>query len=56
MARAQDAGASAVEYGLMIAAIAGVLAVVIFALGGVVRNSFERHSECFSSAIDSKSC
>jgi pilus assembly protein Flp/PilA len=54
--RKRDEGASAVEYGLMIAAIAGVLAAVVFALGTVVRDTFEQHSSCFSSQLDSQSC
>ncbi len=54
--RNQDRGASAVEYGLMIAAIAGVLAAVLFALGPVVRDTFANHTSCFSSQLDSRSC
>jgi pilus assembly protein Flp/PilA len=56
MAQKQDRGTSAVEYGLMIAAIAGVLIVVVFSLGSVVSDTFEKHSACFSSQLDSKSC
>jgi pilus assembly protein Flp/PilA len=54
--RKQDRGASAVEYGLMIAAIAGVLAAVVFSLGTVVGDTFSKHSACFSSQVDSRSC
>jgi pilus assembly protein Flp/PilA len=36
-----DEGASAVEYGLMVAAIAAVIVVIVFALGGVVQNVFQ---------------
>ncbi|MCU1599821.1 MAG: Flp family type IVb pilin [Frankiales bacterium] len=36
----EDAGASAVEYGLLVAAIAAVIVVVIFALGGVIKDAF----------------
>jgi len=35
-----DAGASAVEYGLILAAIAGLTVLVIFAFGGVVQGLF----------------
>jgi pilus assembly protein Flp/PilA len=52
----RDRGASAVEYGLMIAAIAGVIAAVVFSLGTVVRDTFSKHSECFSSQLDSRAC
>ncbi len=36
-----DKGASAVEYGLLIAAIAAVIVVIVFALGSVVKNKFQ---------------
>ncbi len=38
--KAQDRGASAVEYGLMVAAIAAVIVAVVFGLGGLVRDTF----------------
>lgn len=38
--RRGDEGASAVEYGLLVAAIAAVIVVVVFALGGVVSQVF----------------
>ena len=34
-------GASAVEYGLLIAAIAALIVIVVFALGGIVRDVFK---------------
>lgn len=36
----KDRGASAVEYGLMVAAIAAVIVGIVFGLGGVVREVF----------------
>jgi pilus assembly protein Flp/PilA len=36
-----DEGASAVEYGLIVVAIAAVIAAVVFILGGYVRGSFQ---------------
>ena len=33
-------GATAVEYGIMLAAIAGVIIITVFALGGKVENLF----------------
>jgi pilus assembly protein Flp/PilA len=36
----KDRGASAVEYGLMVAAIAAVIVGIVFGLGGVVQNVF----------------
>ena len=35
-----DNGASAVEYGLLVAAIAAVVVIIVFALGGVVKEVF----------------
>ena len=37
-----DGGASAVEYGLLIAAIAAIIVVVLFALGGIVKKTFQK--------------
>ncbi|PZS32167.1 MAG: Flp family type IVb pilin [Pseudonocardiales bacterium] len=39
--RGSDGGASAVEYGLLIAAIAAVVVVILFALGGVLKHALE---------------
>jgi len=36
-----DEGASAVEYGLLVAAIAAVIVVIVFALGGLVKDKFK---------------
>ena len=36
----RDEGASAVEYGLLVAAIAAVIVVVVFVLGGKVKQAF----------------
>jgi pilus assembly protein Flp/PilA len=37
-----DKGASAVEYGLMVAAIAAVIVGVVFGLGTMMRSAFEK--------------
>jgi len=34
-----DRGASAVEYGLLVAAIAGMIVLVVFVLGGIVKST-----------------
>ncbi len=39
---AHDRGASAVEYGLLVAAIAAVIVAVVFALGGLINGAFNR--------------
>jgi pilus assembly protein Flp/PilA len=56
MRKRQEEGASAVEYGLLIAAIAAVLAAVAFSLGGVVSEAFASHTSCFSSQMNSQPC
>lgn len=38
----RDRGASAVEYGLMVAAIAAVIVAVVFGLGSIVRGTFQQ--------------
>lgn len=45
---ALDRGASAVEYGLMVAAIAALIVGVAFGLGKVVQNAFANTSQCLS--------
>jgi pilus assembly protein Flp/PilA len=39
--RKDEKGASAVEYGLLVAAIAALIVVIVFALGGLVKNVFK---------------
>jgi len=45
-AKMDERGASAVEYGLLIAGIAALIIVVIFAFGGVLKGVF--HDTCSS--------
>lgn len=40
-ARREERGASAVEYGLLIAGIAALIVVAVFALGPIIREAFE---------------
>ena len=40
-AKRDERGASAVEYGLLIAGIAALIVVAVFALGPIVREAFE---------------
>ena len=40
-ARRDDDGASAVEYGLLVAGIAAVIVLLVFALGGVIQSAFK---------------
>jgi pilus assembly protein Flp/PilA len=45
-----DEGATAVEYGLMVAAIAAVIVLVVFLLGGVVKDKFNKTCGAINSA------
>jgi len=38
--RRDEDGASAVEYGLLVAAIAAVIVIIVFLLGGIIKNAF----------------
>jgi pilus assembly protein Flp/PilA len=40
LAKLDERGASAVEYGLLIAGIAAVIVAIVFLLGGVIKNVF----------------
>ena len=40
--RKDEKGASAVEYGLLVAAIAALIVIIVFALGGVVKDVFNK--------------
>ena len=49
MSARDDEGASAVEYGLIVAAIAAVIVVIVFAFGGVIKNVFSKTCSTVSS-------
>ena len=40
-AKRDEDGASAVEYGLLVAAIAAVIVIIVFALGGIIKDAFK---------------
>jgi pilus assembly protein Flp/PilA len=40
--RRNDDGASAVEYGLLVAGIAALIVTVVFVFGGVIKSSFSK--------------
>jgi pilus assembly protein Flp/PilA len=48
---ARDRGASAVEYGLMVAAIAAVIVGVVFGLGTLVKSAFDKTCSAVSSSV-----
>ena len=55
--RKDEKGASAVEYGLLVAAIAALIVVIVFALGGIVKNVFQETCDTIDSrASVSGSC
>ena len=43
-----DEGASAVEYGLLVAAIAAIIVGVVFILGGKVSSAFNHTNTCIA--------
>ena len=49
LSTAKDRGASAVEYGLMVAAIAAVIVAVVFGLGTIVSKTFSDTCNSFAS-------
>jgi Flp pilus assembly pilin Flp len=50
--RDRDTGASGVEYGLLLAAVAAVITIAVFSFGGVVRQTFAHTQSCFSAEIN----
>jgi pilus assembly protein Flp/PilA len=52
-----EAGASATEYGLLVVAIAALIVVIVFALGGVVEDLFsDSCEEITAEASTSSTC
>jgi pilus assembly protein Flp/PilA len=49
-ARKDDEGASAVEYGLLVAAIAAIIILVVFALGTFVKGAFKDTCDAFANS------
>jgi pilus assembly protein Flp/PilA len=55
--RKDEKGASAVEYGLLVAAIAALIVVIVFALGGLVKGVFTKTcTDIAAKATVSNSC
>jgi pilus assembly protein Flp/PilA len=54
----REEGASAVEYGLLVAAIAALIVIVVFALGGVIKGVFSKTCNAVSSgaSVGAASC
>ncbi len=48
--KGDDEGASAVEYGLLVAAIAAIIILLVFALGGFVKGAFKDTCDAFKTS------
>ncbi len=53
--RKDEKGASAVEYGLLVAAIAAVIVIIVFALGKLVNGAFTKTCSAINSGGNSSS-
>jgi pilus assembly protein Flp/PilA len=51
-----ETGASAVEYGLIVAAVAATIVTAVFVLGGPVLGLFTDSQATFQTCVDSGSC
>jgi pilus assembly protein Flp/PilA len=51
-----DSGSSAVEYGLVVFALAGVIAAVVFAFGGFVNETFGGATNCLETHTPHPEC
>ena len=56
LAQMEERGASAVEYGLLIAGIAALIVVVVFAFGNVLQGIFSDTCTKVSVSASNKSC
>ena len=54
-AKRDEDGASAVEYGLLVAGIAALIVIVVFALGGVIKGAFSKTCTAISSGASTGS-
>jgi pilus assembly protein Flp/PilA len=56
LAKMDERGASAVEYGLLIAGIAALIVVVVFAFGGSLKGIFTETCSSVTQSATTKSC
>ena len=54
--RADDTGASAVEYALVVVAIAAVIVAILYSLGAFTRDQFSATCDSIASAQGAGSC
>jgi pilus assembly protein Flp/PilA len=55
-AKMDERGASAVEYGLLIAGIAALIVVVVFAFGGVIKSIFQKTCNSIGASSGNANC
>jgi pilus assembly protein Flp/PilA len=53
LAQRNEDGASAVEYGLLVAGIAALIVAIVFLFGGVIRNVFQTTCSTIASSASS---
>ncbi|MCZ4499600.1 MAG: Flp family type IVb pilin [Marmoricola sp.] len=53
--RRDEDGASAVEYGLLVAGIAALIVVIVFAFGGVIKGAFDSTCSTINKGVTSNS-
>src|SRR5689334_20878744 len=56
LARKNQRGASAVEYGLLIAGIAALIVVIVYAFGGVVSNTYKSTCTVVGASANAGTC
>ncbi|WP_148614628.1 Flp family type IVb pilin [Nocardioides rubriscoriae] len=56
LAKMDERGASAVEYGLLVAGIAAVIVAVVFLLGTQIKNAFDGTANCVSTKGQATGC
>ena len=56
LAKMDERGASAVEYGLLIAGIAALIVVVVFAFGGVIKKIFQTTCNSVGASSGNSTC
>jgi pilus assembly protein Flp/PilA len=56
LTRMDERGASAVEYGLLIAGIAALIVIVVFAFGGVIKNIFTNTCSSLGTSAGAGTC
>lgn len=56
LVKMDERGASAVEYGLLITGIAALIAVVVFAFGGVIQNIFSGTCQNLGASAGAGTC